>query len=191
MESGKKGEAEVDQSQRELSEIQVERGSRVGLSGSLLLMNSKAYDGVPARRSWRGPRRGALGRTLSTRAAKRPHVAGLVPSPSSTLALAQSQRYQPFLLSALAALVLVFLLFLADSYDPLLPHPRQVTTMAPPTILSQFLDSSKAAFLADVAAGKTLENWVISVGNEAGGVPSPALPPQPADQLSPPQTSTR
>lgn len=94
---------------------------------------------------------------------------------STQVQLAQSQRYQPLLLSAVAALFLLLLVFLADSNDPLLPHPRPVVMT---TVLSQFLDTSKAAFLADLATGKPLENWVISVGNEAGGTPpdGPALP---------------
>lgn len=41
------------------------------------------------------------------------------------------------------------------------------------TVLSRYLDTAKEDFLRDLAAGTSLENWVITVGNEAGGAQYP------------------
>ena len=37
------------------------------------------------------------------------------------------------------------------------------------TVLSRFLDTAKRDFVNELATGKPLENWVVAVGNEAGG----------------------
>lgn len=75
-----------------------------------------------------------------------------------------------FVRAGVGLLLLVVLLFIVDSHcaDPLLVHPALALTMST-SPLSHFLDTTKAAFLNDISTGNSLSNWVIIVGNEAGG----------------------